>query len=151
MDLVAAALGQGFHQAHHADAEGGYHFRANVALKDFLQNPEAGAFPLRPLLGGSSLLAEVIGPVQDDVPTKPRSCSGGNITEEYVVEFPADMKVVYLPHSRTFTKDGVHYSASYAQQGNTVTLTRTISGVVQSNVCVPAQLAESIVAKVKGL
>ncbi|HET8731066.1 MAG TPA: DUF3857 and transglutaminase domain-containing protein [Moraxellaceae bacterium] len=126
------------------DPQGGYHVHISLALKDFLQNTEAGAFPLRPLLGGNATFAAVVGPVQDDEPKKARSCSGGNVSEEYVVEFPADMKVVYLPRSRTLTRDGVHYSASYAQQGNTVTLTRTINGTVKSNICSPAQLAERV-------
>lgn len=119
-----------------------YNYQAIFRLEDFLQNTEAGAFIVRPVMMGPATAWELVGSGFGDAPTRSRSCVGGNSREEYVIEFPVGMKVLYTPKSRSFDRGGVSYSSTYTLDGNTVTLIRVISNTVEQNVCVPTLLAE---------
>lgn len=117
---------------------GDYQLRARFTIKDYLQNPEAGAFLLRPILSGPSSIRALAGEVLDEAPERASACAGGNVSEEYVIELPAAMTVLYLPKSRALAHGDLRYEATYASQGNALTLTRKLSDRVARNVCAPA-------------
>lgn len=123
-------------------ATGAYQVRARLVLKDFLQNPEAGAFLLRPILNGPTSLAAIAGNVFDEAPERAQACKGGTVSEEHTIELPPAMKVLHLPKSREFTQGELRYQARYASAGNKITLTRSLSERVARNVCSPAMLLE---------
>lgn len=117
---------------------GDYRLRARFAVKDFLQNPEAGAFPLRAPLNGPVSIWNLAGPVLDEAPENASACAGGNVSDEFVIELPAAMKVLYLPRNRALEQGGLHYEARYASEGGRLTLTRRLSERVERNTCDPA-------------
>lgn len=125
-----------------AITSGDYLLRARFTIKDFLQNPEAGAFLLRPILNGPTSIRALAGEVMDEAPERASACAGGNVSEEYVIELPAAMKVLYLPKSRELAQGELRYEARYSNQSNALTLSRNLSERVARNVCAPAMLME---------
>lgn len=119
-----------------------YRVRARFTLKDFLQNPEAGAFPVRTVLSGSNSIWSLSGGVLEETPERASACTGGTISEEYVIELPPAMKVLYVPKSRTLAQGALAYDVRYASEGNRLTLARTLDKRVPRNVCEPGQLME---------
>lgn len=135
--------GEGELQLDEAAADAGeFRYRATVKLKDYLQHLEAGAFALRPLFGGPAAFRGVANTAVQEAPTRPRPCTGSSAREDYVIELPAGMKVLYLPQGRALEKGGLRYATTYGREGNAVTLTRTLTHRVARNVCAPALLVE---------
>lgn len=125
-----------------AGEESRYAYRATFELEDFLQDTQAGAFPVRPILQGPANVSSVTGSPFTAPPVKSRSCAGGSSTEEYVIEFPEGFTLLHIPRNQAYSRAGVDYSSTYDARGNTVTVVRKVTNRVERNVCDSALMAE---------
>lgn len=120
---------------------GDYGYAADFAVEDFLQNTDAGAFPVRPALTGPVALWSFFDANFVDIPTRSRACTGGGDSEEYTFDLPRGMTVLYLPKDQSISGSGITYNARYRLRGRQLVVTRTLESVVTQNVCTPELLA----------
>lgn len=118
-----------------------YHYTMRLDAEKFIKLPGTGAFHIYPLLnlGGSiqNALASSMEPEQEaDV-----ACSGGSVTEEYVIELPKTLKVLSIPDNLKIANDFLAYEARYKLDGRVLKVKRTLDDRTKGNVCAPRVFA----------
>jgi hypothetical protein len=69
-------------------------------------------------------------------------CGGGASLEEYVLEFPGNVKILSVPKDMSVSGTGLDYRATYQKEGNTLTIRRDLRDKTVTNVCTPQYAAE---------
>jgi len=70
------------------------------------------------------------------------SCGGTALREHYVVEIPANAKILAIPSGISMDSGEISYHSSYRQHDNTVEIDRVLERRLTSNICSGAKLAE---------
>lgn len=114
-----------------------YHYKADYKVEKFIKLPGTGAFYIYSPLG---IATPIHGYLQSELePEKEAAitCSGGNVTEEYIIELPKKLKVLSIPENMKLANDFVTYTATYKLKGNILTVKRTLDDRTKGNVCAP--------------
>lgn len=103
----------------------------------FVNMPGPGAFYVRPLVGGTTVIRMVDAddgePERYDTP-----CTSGVATEIYAIELPKGMKITGLPPSVKISSSVQRYEASYTQRGRTLHVRRELNDHTPVAVCPPS-------------
>jgi hypothetical protein len=72
--------------------------------------------------------------------TRPYRCATKLVNEGYLITFPSNVKVTHIPDPVRYKKGYIQYDASYALDGNTVSVKRRLMVERPSAVCQPQEL-----------
>ena len=72
--------------------------------------------------------------------TRPYRCATKMVNESYLITFPSNVKVTHIPAEVRYKKGYIQYDASYALEGNTVSVKRRLMVERPSAVCQPQEL-----------
>ena len=72
--------------------------------------------------------------------TRPYRCATKMVNEGYLITFPSNVKVTHIPAEVRYKKGYIQYDASYALEGNTVSVKRRLMVERPSAVCQPEEL-----------
>jgi len=115
--------------------EYGMKFHINAAFN--LLGPEA--FYILPVFPSAGSIASNLSGLNLPERTLDYVCSGNISTEEYVFNFPKNVKVVSVPKDKHLNQDRVSYDAVYRREGNTVTIVRKLEDRMDKRVCSPEE------------
>ena len=119
-----------------------YQYRVSLNVEKFIKLPGAGAFYIYPPLNSARSMHTMIASSLEVEQEADVACTGGSMTEEYVIELPAAMKVLSTPDDLKITTDFLSYEATYKHKGNHLTVKRSIKDKTRGNVCSPQFMAE---------
>jgi transglutaminase-like putative cysteine protease len=111
----------------------------NFTLDAVANVPGPGAMTI-PVGLGPGELATI---ANDRPPEKfrhPYACSTRIVSEDYDIEFPNNVKVTRIPIGVSYKKDGIQYTSSYSQNGNTITAARKLIVQRPSAICQPTEV-----------
>lgn len=115
-----------------------YKYKVKFDLKEFIQRPGAGAFGIYPLFSSDAPIHSFLRGAIEFEETVDTSCSSGYSEEEYVYQFPKNMKILSVPDNMSLSNNVLSYRASYRLKGNTLTVNRILDDKTPGNVCSPA-------------
>ena len=72
--------------------------------------------------------------------TRPYRCATKMVNEGYLITFPSNVKVTHIPAATHYKKGYIQYDASYALDGNTLSVKRRLMVERPSAVCQPEEL-----------
>lgn len=117
--------------------ENTYHYKVKLDMEKFTKIPGPAAFfiyPLVPYAGSiqNAMLSSMNVEKEADV-----TCSGGDISEEYIITLPAKLKVLAMPDDAKIANGVASYNATYRLKGNVLTVKRHLDDRTPGNVCSP--------------
>lgn len=113
-----------------------YRYGAKFEVKNLLQYPGAGAFPIAPVFFSEAPInGYVFGALQGDEEADEFACSNGTAVEEYTYVFPKGMKILSIPDDARLANELLSYHASYKLKGNTLTVKRSYDDRTKGNLC----------------
>lgn len=125
-----------------------YGYQATFEVKEYLQRPGAGAFAISPLFFSEAPIARYTSSAVEQSEQVDVACFSGYSLEEYRIEFPQGMTILSVPQNTSIKNDFLHYKATYALQGRTLTVQREMDDRTAGVICSPAiQEAEKEFAK----
>jgi len=132
-----------------------YAYKVQFDRKNFVQRPGAGGFHIEPVIFSDAPIMRFAYAAVEPVESTEIACSSGSSTEEYVYEFPDDIKILAIPDDLTIADAALSYSARYQLKGNTLTVKRVFEDRTKGNVCSPEStkayqaFAKKVMADVK--
>jgi hypothetical protein len=117
-----------------------YAYGVKFELKQFLRRPGAGAFYVYPLFFSEAPVYHFSAQAMQEPENVDVACSDGISVEEYIYEFPADMKILAVPENVSLSNEVAAYRASYRLEGQTLKVQRTFEDRSPGNVCSPAAM-----------
>ena len=105
-----------------------YRYKVDFNMKEYLSLPGPGAWMVNSPFGSDYAVSWRLFGLQLD-PKDTSSviaCTGGRVSEEYAVTFPANAPLLAIPRNITVAQDGIHYNATYRRKGNTLTVKREL-------------------------
>ena len=115
-----------------------YHYRVQFDVRELIQIPGPGALPISPLFpteGAIYHFASAAAQPDEDVETV---CSSGYSVEEYIYQFPKQIKILSVPANMKIANDFLSYQATYQRKGNTLTVKRVMDDRTPGHICTPA-------------
>jgi hypothetical protein len=112
-----------------------YQYGMKLEIKDFLQQPGAGAFAIMPLFGSATSVqafAWSTADVDDDMEV---ACSSGLASEAFEYEFPSDVEILSIPDNMGISNDFLSYNATYLLDGKRLRVQRTFDDRTRGNIC----------------
>jgi len=106
-------------------------------VKGFIRVGTAGAFQINPIFSSSSIFSVVKSAKADDDTPYDFSCAGVHFMEEYVYEFPKNIKILAAPENFSANNELVSYQAEYVLSGNKLTAKRKYDDLTPGPVCEP--------------
>jgi hypothetical protein len=113
-----------------------YSYDSKFHVTNAMNLPGPGAFALRPVLGAMPIAASLIGVNLPDR-TLNFGCFGGTSVEEFVIHLPKNARIVALPKDVHLTGSIMRYNATYASDGNTISVLRKLEDSGTTNLCTP--------------
>lgn len=77
-----------------------------------------------------------------ETPKNAFACHSRSIIENYVLNFPKNVKVTRIPENSSFETKEIYYASEYTQKDNTVKVQRVLINYRPSMVCQPKELKE---------
>ncbi len=114
-----------------------YQYKVIFEMKEFMQRPGAGAFSIYPLFSSQAPIQHFVRAAVEPEETVDVACTNGTSVEEYVFQFPKDMKILSVPENMNISNNFLSYNASYRLRGNILTVKRTFDDKTRGNVCSP--------------
>jgi len=126
----------------HEDPHAGtnpYRFGITFALKNMLDLPGAGAFPVTSVYNGPmplSIWAQFAAgkPVEHSF-----GCNGSFSVEDFQYELPAGMKILWLPRDVHVSAPNANYDATYKQVEQVITVHRALQYRIDTHLCTPEE------------
>ena len=115
-----------------------YHYRVKFDVQEMIQVPGPSALPISPLFPTEAPIyhfASAAALPDEDVETV---CSSGYSVEEYIYQFPKNIKVLSVPQNMKIANDFLSYQATYHRKGNTLTVKRVMDDRTPGHICTPA-------------
>jgi len=119
-----------------------YKYSLEFKLDDFVTVGTATAMPVKPVVTSFFPIGYFLHGAYDPVPKKAHQCAGGSSIEEYILEFPENVKILSFPKDLTVSGTGIEYKASYRKSANILTVRREFKDKTVTNVCTPQYAAE---------
>jgi hypothetical protein len=126
-----------FHMDQPPKSPGTAKSRISFDVKGFIHAGIAGAFQINPIFSQSAIFSLVKSTKAADDTLYDFSCAGGHFLEEYVYEFPKNIKILAAPDNFSARNELVSYHAEYALSGNTLTAKRQYDDLTLGPVCEP--------------
>jgi hypothetical protein len=114
-----------------------YTYGLTFHLDNFIEVPGPGAARLPSVLLGAFPIAGEAISANQPARTHNFACFGGVSTEDYILEFPKQVKVTSVPKDVHLSNDIAKYDATYKLDGSIVTVHREVSDT-KSGECTPA-------------
>lgn len=124
-------------------------------VKGYLNGGSLGAFDIGPVFSSSQIFSTLRSIRSKEVPSSDFYCKGDHIEESYVYHFPDNLKILAVPDNIEFAGPLVFFSATYALNGNTLTVRRRIDDFTVGPVCKPGvyrsyrEVAEKVLPNLK--
>lgn len=142
-DLAARKLleGQGFHGSATLKKDDptelldAYTLSVDFKLDDLLAIASTTGMVIRPIVSSIIPIASFLGGAYEPPEKKPTICLGGRSIEEFVYEFPEGLKMVAVPKDFELATPAIHYTATYKQAGNSLTIRRELHDRTATNIC----------------
>jgi hypothetical protein len=106
-------------------------------VKEFIHVGTSGAFYIDPLFTSSIIYSSINAAKKSDEARDDFTCQGGHYEEEYVYEFPKNIKILAAPDNLSFSNKIESYQATYKLKNNTLTVKRKFDDVTVGPVCEP--------------
>lgn len=114
-----------------------YSYSSEFEVKEMLPIP--GAFRIAPAFFNFSSVAHFASSAAGEIDEKnDTSCVSGYSEEEYVYEFPEQVKVVAVPPDLAVAGDALDYKATYELKGNVLKVKRVFDDRTPGSTCTPA-------------
>jgi transglutaminase-like putative cysteine protease len=112
-----------------------YKLSVTFNLDEFVSVETASGIAVKPIITSLFPIEGFTREAYDPTPKKPYLCNGGNSSEEYVLEFPATLKIVGIPKDYELATAIIDYKATYKKSANTLTVRRELKNKTATNVC----------------
>jgi transglutaminase-like putative cysteine protease len=119
-----------------------YHFKVDLNMEKFTRFPGSGAFYIYPVFGASGSIQGAISGSLEPEMNFDVACGSTQMTEEYRIELPANMKVLSIPEDLTVSNDLITYTSTYKLAGNVLNVKREMDDRTQGNICTPQVTAQ---------
>ncbi len=119
-----------------------YKLSMSFSLQDYVTVGVATGMAVKPVAGSFLPIDRFLATVYQPEMKRPQTCTGGKSVEEYIVEFPDNMKIMAVPKDYELSSAFVDYRSTYRQTGNTVTVHREFNDKTPTNICTPQVMAE---------
>ncbi|MHB8717048.1 MAG: transglutaminase domain-containing protein [Sulfuricaulis sp.] len=119
-----------------------YHYKVNLDVEKFIKVPGAGAFYIYPPIDSASSIQAALASSLEVEKEADVTCTGGRMTEEYVIELPKTIKILSIPDNLKIATDILSYEATYKLKDNRLTVKRLLNDKTKGNVCSPMFMAE---------
>jgi hypothetical protein len=106
-------------------------------VKNFIHAGTSGAIYIDPVFATSTIYVAISTAKRSDDPTDDFVCQGGHYEEEYVYEFPKNIKILATPDNLSFNNKIQSYQATYKLKNNTLTVKRKLDDITVGPVCEP--------------
>jgi len=118
-----------------------YSYRLSFKADQVLPMP--GALAVRPLVSGSASIARTAAFATSQLPDEGElHCAGGYAQEDYVIDFAPSIQINALPPNLQAESAGTRYEASYARDGQQVTIHRVLDDPTPGPTCTLAFMRE---------
>lgn len=118
-----------------------HHYSIDFDAQGRFDIPGPSAFVIEPLIFTNRPVAAYVASLaQPQDEAESIGCLGGQSTEEYVYELPANVKVTALPPDLKIESGVFSYAASYKRVGQKITVKRSFNDRTEGNVCATAEL-----------
>lgn len=96
-----------------------------------------GGLPIQPWFMSFAPVSAIVtrNQVTDEQPAGESGCGAIRSSEEYVFEFPASMRIAAIPGDYSIDEGHIAYAATYRQEGQRVTVARTLDDRTPGPVC----------------
>lgn len=113
-----------------------FNYSATFDVKDLINVPGPGAFAIEPIFFSEQPISQFLAAATMEAEGVDKAtCSSGRTTEEYIYEFPRDMKILAAPDNVKLDTALQSYSATYSIKNNVLTVVRTFDDKTPSAVC----------------
>ena len=102
---------------------------------EYIPATGAGGFYIFPVVNTPAPIYTYVNYPKEEIDGYRVSCGNGYSREEYIYEFPENMKILAQPESFEVEENHLHYKASYALEGNQLKVVREIDDATPGNVC----------------
>jgi transglutaminase-like putative cysteine protease len=119
-----------------------YKLSMSFSLQDYVTVGAATGMAVKPVASSFLPIERFLASAYQPELKRPQVCSGGKSVEEYVLEFPDNVKVVAIPKDYEMISALVDYRATYRQSKNTVTVHRELKDKTPTNICMPQEMVE---------
>ncbi len=119
----------------------GFEFKSKYTLQPNTNFPGPGGWRIP--IGLAS--AEMVAFAENNLlvnRTQAWKCLAATYQNHYTIQFPDNVKLTHIPQNVAFNGDAFQYQATYAQIGNTVTVSRTLIRDYQKAICAPSDWGE---------
>lgn len=114
-------------------------YHATFEFKDFIQRPGTGAFKIDPVFFSSlpiyNLISSEIKDDEDEIPADEVICHSSLSKEEYVYNFPKNIKILSIPENANINEKYLSYKATYTLKNNTLNVVRILDSNTPYHVC----------------
>lgn len=114
-----------------------YGFRYHV--NNAINLPGPGAIYISPVFSSARPISGVLSGLNMPERTLNFACMGDILTEEYMLHFPKNVKIISLPKDVHVENGTIRYDSTYRQEGNTVTVARKYDDRTLGPVCTPKE------------
>lgn len=115
-----------------------YSYKAKIKVKELVLLPGPAAFSIYPLFSTEAPIHSFLGAVTAPLETSDTACTSAMSVEEYVYQFPKNMKVLAVPRNMHISNEILSYHATYHLKGKTLTVKRVIDDKTPGAICSPA-------------
>jgi transglutaminase-like putative cysteine protease len=119
-----------------------YKLSMSFNLRDYVTVGAAAGLLVKPVASSFFSIEHFLTAAYMPESKKPQVCSGGSSVEEYVLEFPDNVKIMAIPKDYELSSPLVDYRATYHQSKNTVTVHRELKDKTPMNICPPQEMAQ---------
>lgn len=106
-------------------------------VKGFIRPGNAGAFRISPIFSSSAIFSSIKTGKLFEPPPYDFLCKGEHFTEEYVYEFPKNIKILAVPDNFSVSNELVSYQAEYTLSNNTLVAKRKFDDLTSGPTCKP--------------
>lgn len=114
-----------------------YRYKVAFDMKEFIQLPGAGAFHIHQPFPTEAPISKFMGIVNAPEETVDSACTSGQSSEEYVYQFPKNMKILAVPDDMAVSNNFLSYQATYRLKGNVLKVKRVFDDRTPGNICSP--------------
>lgn len=119
-----------------------YALRMSFSVRDYVGTDGPVGVAVKPVISSFFAIEKFTAAAYEPEPRKPQTCGGGSSREEYVLEFPENLKIVAIPKDYELSTPILDYRATYRKSDNTLTVRRELNDKTASNICSPQLMAE---------
>lgn len=114
-----------------------YRYQVQFEAKELLPLPGPSAIPVAPLFPTEAPVHMFVAGAAQPDESVDTVCHSGLSVEEYIYQFPKNVKIASVPDNMKIANDFLSYQASYRLKGNTLTIKRVLDDRTPGHICTP--------------